>query len=122
MGRYRSCSLAYYRLQMVDHDGSHALSEIISVARAGGNNYFAVTEVFPVPTNDALTVRYQLGSATSIALQLLDTYGRKLMTRQIVGNAGANTLPLDLSELPAGTYFLRLSAAGESVTRRVVRR
>ena len=65
--------------------------------------------LFPVPTNDYLTIELMVNQ-TSTA-QLLDLTGRIIAQQQL--NRGANTI--DVSALPSGVYFVTIPETGESV-------
>jgi len=72
-------------------------------------------QVFPNPyTTGPLSLRGNLPVLDRVIL--LDASGR--MVRTLPGNLRN----LDLADLPAGSYLLRLEAAGETVTRPVVKR
>jgi len=71
--------------------------------------------VYPNPyTNGPLLIQGDLPAFDEVAL--LTVTGQRVLT-----NSG-NVRQLDLTALPAGTYLLQVSIAGERVTRRVVRR
>jgi hypothetical protein len=69
----------------------------------------------------ALTVAFTLPSAEAAKLELIDVSGRRLAARD-VGSLGPGAHSVDLGEgtrIPPGIYLLRLSEAGERLTRRV---
>ena len=74
-------------------------------------------EVFPNSTGGTVTVTWS-GSfaATAGELELVDLNGRRVLLQRVSGNTGRTTV--DLGQLPAGVYVLRL---GRSV-RRLIRR
>lgn len=75
-------------------------------------------QVYPNPTAGTLTVELpQDISLDGATLQVIDLYGRVLQTRTTLDYRQE----LDLSGLPAGTYFVRVQTAGQSVwTERIV--
>jgi photosystem II stability/assembly factor-like uncharacterized protein len=72
--------------------------------------------LFPNPTNGLLTVR---GSSSNIThLTITNLLGQSLIEQSA---PGAVSYTLDLSKLPAGTYFARFSIGGEIVTKKIVK-
>jgi Secretion system C-terminal sorting domain len=101
-----SAGVNYYRLKQVDFDGTFAYSKVIAINAAGNDKVF----VFPNPVKDQLNIQYDhsKGSAT---LFLFDAMGRKINTT-VGGYAGYYEAKLP-TELPAGTYWLRVIRSGK---------
>jgi DNA/RNA endonuclease YhcR with UshA esterase domain len=70
--------------------------------------------LFPNPVSDQLTVKVELELE---ALSLKNKLGQTLQTWKASGTQTS----FDISSLPAGMYFLELHAAGEQVTRRIIK-
>jgi hypothetical protein len=102
-------SQAYYRLRMVDLDGTFSFSNVVYLEQS------AVAEliVFPNPTNGRITIQLPTQEATT--LQLFDLNSKLLSTATT--NASAYELQLDQS---AGVYLLVATSADGRWTRRVV--
>ncbi|MFP5039881.1 T9SS type A sorting domain-containing protein [Parasediminibacterium sp. JCM 36343] len=88
---------AYYRLQMVDKDGSIAYSNIVSVL---GSQLLAVS-VYPNPASSFVTIT---GSHIA-SVQVIDNLGRVV---KLLPLKDATNPMLPLSGLPAGVYHLRI--------------
>jgi hypothetical protein len=73
----------------------------------------AEIQIFPNPTNGSVFIRSNSGKVLEV--QLFDQQGR-LVQRQ-----GANTFSLDLSQLPAGIYLVKVISEAGSAVERVVR-
>lgn len=66
--------------------------------------------VFPNPASELVNLRFELPAILEDAvLELLDNQGRVLQNVQVKGN-GEQTIQMNVSDLPAGTYFCRLTA------------
>lgn len=76
-------------------------------------------EVYPNPVQDRLTIVLPAGVEHQIECTILDAYGR-MISPEIVQN-GAELI-VDVTDLSAGVYWLRLSVDGENVARTFVRR
>ena len=113
-GRYTYLDAAplprsYYRLRLVDRDGTADYSRIVSVTTAGGGLELAA---YPVPSAGTTRVRYVLPAAGPVEWTLLSPTGRVVERRRVAAAAGANVEAVDLSALPAGAYYLSLRWSG----------
>ena len=95
-------TMGYYRLRQVDTDGQVHYSPTVVVQATAG----APLTAYPSPATSTLPV----ASATGGRLQLLSARGE--LVRQYTVAAGQQ--PLDISSLPAGIYYLRNVATGQS--------
>ncbi|BDS10254.1 T9SS type A sorting domain-containing protein [Aureispira anguillae] len=98
-------AISYYRLRLVDKDGSVKYSPIRAVELDG----VSLMRVFPVPASDQLTISLNSSSAASIQIELVDQLGRVLQRGSHSISVGQNTLKLDTQALSAGIYLLRLT-------------
>ena len=89
-------SAQYYRLKMVDLDGTYKYSDII-VARNGGNNKLTIT---PNPAKNYLSV---IGITRKGELTISDLSGKQL-SRQIVN---AQSVSINIDFLQSGMYLLQ---------------
>ncbi|MEM9930281.1 MAG: T9SS type A sorting domain-containing protein, partial [Bacteroidota bacterium] len=80
-------------------------------------------EVFPNPARDALTVRYQLDRPLDdLSVYVYDQLGQRVLQVPVFAN-GRGQAQLDVQQLPAGVYYLRLqSSDGLSAARKVILR
>jgi hypothetical protein len=82
---------------------------------------FALYGLRPNPAVGECNVAFSLAEAVPATLELYDVTGRKVMTREVGGNAGMHRLRLDEGvHLRAGVYTLRLVQSGEWLTTRAV--
>jgi hypothetical protein len=77
--------------------------------------YFQITGLFPDPASDNLQINFNLPQGESTMLRIFNSTGQIVHFENKVGAAGMNSWTMDISQLPAGVYFLRLDIAqGES--------
>lgn len=100
----------YYRLKMIDHDGTFNLSKIVSV-KTDCENMEAFT-LYPNPGvvgNGLLNLRFHSYSGKA-HIQIADIYGR-VIRRMIVETEinQENTLQMDVADLIEGSYYLQLN-------------
>jgi GEVED domain/Secretion system C-terminal sorting domain len=84
----------YYRLKMVDNNGSFEYSKIIALHAGKHNN---VLYIFPNPVTEFLTIETTDEGDRQVVNLLGQTVLRSKATQQI-----------DVSTLPSGTYFLKV--------------
>lgn len=99
--------LSYYRLRMLDLDGTEEPSEVITVTRA-----VADMALYPNPVIDLL--RWELPSAGGTHVRVFDALGRAVID---LPDGGADR-SAEVQALPDGPYTLVLfSAEGEAIAR-----
>mgnify|MGYP001764926136 CR=1 FL=1 len=99
----------YYRLNMVDKDGSSKLSSVFTIHLQANVRF----QVYPNPASSNITV--ELGSSLfSGSLIVTDMTGRSLYSRQLSNQRGQVAVPVQ--QLPAGRYLVQLKADNGTVS------
>lgn len=102
------CSHLYYRLKMLDKDGSYTYSKVVAVSfNATGH-----LQVYPNPASNVLYVElptYTARENKTATLQITDAAG-KIVKQQTVLLNGAAPFSMDIHTLAAGKYFVALQA------------
>lgn len=96
----------YYRLKLVDRDGSTDLSNTVAVYFTGDGTKVVA---WPNPTQDLLHVGGNLRGQAAIAVQVMDALGRVVQEQQITLRDGDETVTVGVSNLARGSYIVRLS-------------
>ena len=96
----------YYRLKQVDFDGEFSYSPVQAVQM--GKDGSIRLQVFPNPANDELNLKTDRLIEPADRLEIYDYTGRQVMS---FSAADAVNAPVVISQLPAGTYMLRLRTA-----------
>lgn len=91
--------LNYYRLKMVDLDGTFAYSRILSVEFGGSNSVI----LYPNPVGNKLTVKFDKKEKASI--RIMNLSGQVLKKKAVSGNSS----DWDVSDLADGTYLIEIS-------------
>lgn len=97
---------AYYRLKMVDLDGTFEYSDIISTEGVLANQLV----LFPNPASDLLSITT---SGEIKQIEILDTMGRT-----ILGNVDQKTI--NVSALIPGLYLIRVSMPNQIILDRII--
>jgi hypothetical protein len=103
----------YYRLKMVDKDGSYEYSPLRSVTVNGKT---PIMDVRPNPTNGEVVVTAHNFSG-KVLVQVYNTLGALLRTERL---DSGNSLSLDLVGNPEGVYFIQATDGEQSIVRKVI--
>jgi hypothetical protein len=95
----------YYRLKMIDADGSFTYSKIV-VVRMNGST---LLQAFPNPAKNVLYVQ-ATGSDKNTLLRITDGAGKVVREQKVILN-GTTSFTIDISTLPKGIYYLTLKDA-----------
>ncbi|GAA4002733.1 hypothetical protein GCM10022408_12740 [Hymenobacter fastidiosus] len=109
--------LSYYRLHQVDTDGQEAYSAPVAL---NGNSlqHDLVVAVFPNPSRGSFVVRVQQPTAQPAQLVLLNGRGQTVFQQALPAAAQAE-YTVAPPQLSSGIYWLRLTTAAGTTTRRV---
>ena len=79
--------------------------------------------IYPSPFSDRARVSYQLDTPEAVLIDVFDATGRRVhQLNQGIQSQGSHMVELDGQQLAAGTYFVRLSAGGEVITKSIIRK
>lgn len=101
----------YYRLALVDLDGSVTYSKTIQLVIPEDNLGYTF---YPNPTYDVVNYQYEASSKEPLELEIIDVYGRTLMTQKVTTEIGLNKIPVNLSDYPVGSYLVRVKHLNSS--------
>ncbi|MCF8247797.1 MAG: T9SS type A sorting domain-containing protein [Saprospiraceae bacterium] len=104
----------YYRLKMVDFDGSYEYSKVVSVEFP--NDQFRLT-ITPNPNNGQFTLNIQNPEEAPLTARLVDSAGRVVRVFSTEEEVSKMTNEIPLS---AGIYYLLAECGGETWQEKVV--
>ncbi len=93
------------------------LTGIVSVEEE--ENYeFSVNEVYPNPANDFAELTFNLDKSSFVNVEVYNAMGQKVNTllNQIL-DMGLHGLTIDLSSYSSGSYYIRMTVNGHSITK-----
>lgn len=96
---------ALYRLKMVDFDNSFKYSNVIRIAIA---KHADELTVYPNPVSQNATVSFRSGIAGTVSAKLYNITGSLLRSQSYNVAVGSNNLEVDMADLPASIYYIRL--------------
>lgn len=111
---------AYYRLKMVDLDGSYEYSKVIALSR--DSNVAAKMSIYPNPSSlDQLNVSLQTEKSRSVEIFVTDLSGKHLVSTLMDSQKGFNFTTIDVSSVPEGVYFVHFRHSEGMVTQRFIK-
>ncbi len=111
----------HFRLKQVDFDGQFEYSQQVEVAVDVPGSY-VLESAYPNPFNPSTTVRFSVAQSQNVTMTLYDALGRQVADLYD-GYAEANrfeSVRVDGSSLPSGTYTVRLEGDNVLGTTRIV--
>jgi hypothetical protein len=94
----------YYRIRMVEIDGTDAYSNVIALEIKDMSNGYVV---YPNPTADVITYQFSSDKSEDVQVELLDMLGRVIFDKTYNAVGGINQIMLDLKIYPSGSYLMR---------------
>ena len=89
--------------------------DVVNQTQQAANTDLFLYQIFPVPAGDVINIRFYTIEQL-VSLTILDVQGRSLMHQQQKTIGGQiNQTSLDITLLPAGTYFLRIHTRSEKI-------
>jgi hypothetical protein len=120
----RGAGIYYYRLRVVDQDGSFTYSEVVAVKVDDSrvDDQKVTMDVYPNPVLNQISIDLVTEYDSDIDGGVYDAIGQmiKKVDRSSV-NAGLTVLKVDVSELPAGTYLLRMQVGKQVIFEKITK-
>ncbi len=96
----------YYRIKLINTDGTEEFTEVKVLENKFSSDDFAV---YPNPTTDIIHFNSTVDKAEDMKVEVLDILGRVVKTEIHKSVIGKNNVPLRIAELQAGAYSLRVT-------------
>jgi Secretion system C-terminal sorting domain len=107
----------YYRLKMVENDGSFSYSKIISVAFGKD----LTVKAFPNPVQNELTIDV-MSDAKNVEIEVIDVLGRSIYQKNESNTEGSKLLTINTLDWLSGIYFLKVSDGKKVFQQKIVKR
>ncbi|MEP6582633.1 MAG: T9SS type A sorting domain-containing protein [Ginsengibacter sp.] len=112
-------AIIYYRLKQIDLDGKGSYSKVISIKTKQSDKNLVIS---PNPFNSYLNVNMNWSKAEVITARVINIQGKEVVTKSIQMTKGLNYIKLDeLSNLPAGNYFIQFISSEERFTEKITK-
>jgi Secretion system C-terminal sorting domain len=110
----------YYRLKMVDKDGSFAYSNTIVLNVTIKGTF--ITGVYPAPFTNRINITIAAENTSQVVLRLVDNTGKQLAQQTNTLRKGVNNLTLSgLEGLAKGFYIMEVITDGKKESRKLVK-
>ena len=112
--------LVYYRLKMADIDGNYQYSPIRILKLNGDNPAKLAISTFPNPVGSELRISIPFSwQNRTVIYDLFNSNGH--IIKHFVNDRAGQTQTLQMSEMSAGVYVVKLTAGNESAIQQVVK-
>jgi hypothetical protein len=105
----------YYRLRQIDKDGHLSYSNIILI-KGDKAKALSLNAVYPNPARTSLNLIVSSPESNQINVMISDMTGKTVQKQPFSITDGGNNLDMNISKLPAGSYFIKALAKDGSVT------
>jgi hypothetical protein len=102
----------YYRLKIIDKDGSFKYSKTVEVNYSLNRTMFSI---YPNPVKETLTAEVYKLQAEKVNLKIVDVTGRTIQSNQVQTQVGDNVFHLNTNNLAKGAYFIVLEGESREV-------
>jgi len=99
-------------MKMIDLDGTFEYSPVVHV-KTDCEDSFGLT-LYPNPINvdqGLLNVKFYLAEESDVIFDVTDALGQVVKRLNVSANGFWNTIRMDVSDLPVGTYFVKIKGA-----------
>jgi hypothetical protein len=97
--------ILFYRLRMVDRDGKAELSRIVKLIMKGSQETLSI---YPNPVGTLVTISLNVMNDAPLAYSIITPDGKIIRTGLFTVEKGVNSFDLDVKDLPAGIYFVKV--------------
>ncbi|MEO6540384.1 MAG: T9SS type A sorting domain-containing protein [Ferruginibacter sp.] len=109
----------FYRLKLINNDGRFIYSDILNVKYLPKDVY--ISALYPAVTNSKINLVITSGKNLPAVLLIENIQGAVIKKFSVALTNSSNNIPLDVSSLPTGNYFIRLNVNGDSFTERFIK-
>lgn len=110
-----------FALQYAEVGGvAYGMPPVASEPSAPASGSLAI-DLHPNPTRGPLTLRVTGTAVRLSTVEVFDILGRRVLRRDLGVQLAESEHRLDLAEVPAGLYIVRVSSGTESITKRLVK-
>jgi hypothetical protein len=115
-----NASLLYYRLKMVDRDGSISYSEIARIRLNKGEGFVLDNLVNPI--KDRISFNYTSSNNGIVTLELVDMQGKRIATKSYSVTPGTTAMQIaGEQQLGSGVYILRITSGKTTQSYKLIR-
>lgn len=88
------------------------------ISKQAGSNL--TMHVSPNPANESITISFEQKETNLTTIEIMDVTGKIIKTEKTLTSFGQNTLPVNVSDIRNGVYFVRISNGNGLATSRFI--
>lgn len=112
-------AMVYYRLKMVDQDGTVKYSQV-RILRLNNNSNNIAISAYPNPVASELRITIPAGwQDKKVVYEMFNSFGQAV--KRFERNRASQTETVTMSDVSAGTYVIRLRSGDEMAVQRIVK-
>ncbi len=101
----------FYKLKMIDFDGSFTYSPIKKVTISENSKSIAISNVYPNPFKDNLNLAFNVTETQNAVISVTDIQGQSIYSQTVKASSGLNNHEINFnSDLKHGIYFLKIQS------------
>jgi len=100
-------SKVYYRLQVVENDGSFTYSNVVALSLSNATSF----SIYPNPVRNNLSLLVQSSKTELVSIQVVDLLGKVLHQEPAQLSIGLNHVSFNVASLSKGNYVVVLKGA-----------
>ena len=104
----------------VDYIKFPPISDITEIENIIGTRN-AEWNIYPVPAHNKITIDYTLKKNSEVSLQMFSDNGRLIKTIVKTNSTGENIIKVDISNLPSGTYYIKMKVGDDTYIKKFIK-
>lgn len=104
----QSSGLAYYRLKMIDKNGSFTYSSVVTCITKCAADEYVLLYPNPVIANGIIYTSFNTAYQGKAILRMTNMQGQVLTDKAIDVTPGSNLVPMPVDKLATGTYYISI--------------
>jgi len=109
---FNAPGIIYYRLKMMDNNGAHRYSKIITIRL---NRDKRSLLIYPNPAANTVTIQVRSSIVAGAIIQLHDPAGKTILKKIILLQNGDNSFEIETESLPGGLYVVQVKLKNEII-------
>ena len=110
----------YYRLNVVNYDGTHGFSPIVDIKIESINQLQLTLSPNPIKTGETSQLIFDAPQAGSGTISVINLLGAIIKSQNMTINKGKNSISIDTQGLKAGVYLIKLHTGQLQEAKRLV--
>jgi len=111
---------SYYKLVQTDFDGTTEELEQIELIR--GESAVSIVSVLPIPALNNIDLTFTANSNAPVVFDIVDVIGQTVLEVDKANvEAGLNNISIDITDLSAGVYFVRMLSGDEVFSKKFIK-